>query len=375
MRARALDLWAKKLRPDSWKCVTHEALADTHALYKLGVDAYNTIQRKAPWAHHLYFNALELASMHRNPDTILGGEAFMDLVRREEPDLIVSVHGHTNHGFFNLARRALSGKKPVCVTYCGELFGGYGLSRHWFNPQADFFIGAVPDVCHAGLCKHHLHEAKTRAGGFLLRPPFYDPPLSKEEWMRYRQETLNAAPDDFILLLSTGDAGANNHLRLISALEQARLRIHIVALCGKNETIRHELDSFLKSRKPQSVRVSPLGYREDMHLLMQACSAIVARPGTGATSAAILTGCPLLHNGLGGIMPQEWITVKFCRAYGFDHVFSSPAKLIETVKIWLEHPERLEQTRRRMQKVIPDNTPHDLIPFLEKIVEKKNRPR
>ena len=60
---------------------------------------------------------------------------------------------------------------------------------------------------------------------------------------------------------------------------------------------------------------------------MRSVSAIVARPGTGTTSEAIVSGCPLLLNCVGGIMPQERITVKFCREHGVAQLVRSPEEL------------------------------------------------
>ncbi len=365
MRARALALWAEKEREASWQVSIHEALESTHPMYRLGVETYNVIQRRAPWAHHLYFNFLDLASMHRRAGGILGRQVFQNRVAEERPDIVLSVHGHTNHGFFDLARSALPGKRPLCVTYCGEMFGGYGLSRHWINPQADGFIGAVPEICDAAVRDHGMPEAKTHCGGFLLRPPFYEEP-EREEDRAQRMADLGLDRGRFTLLLSTGDAGANNHLAFLDALEAARLPLQVIALCGRNEATQKQVHQWA-SHQGREVRVVALGFQKDMHHLMRSVSAMVARPGTGATSEAILTGCPLIHNGLGGIMPQEWITVKFCRAHGFQHVIRSPRQLAQTARTWMDNPDLLASMRRRMASACPSPRPKELLTYLEKL--------
>ena len=40
----------------------HKCLENTHGLYRFGVGLYNRIQRYLPWAHHVYFNFLEVAA-------------------------------------------------------------------------------------------------------------------------------------------------------------------------------------------------------------------------------------------------------------------------------------------------------------------------
>ena len=103
--------------------------------------------------------------------------AILDHVR---PQVILSTHGSLNHGFFDLAREHLGVENVRCVTYCGELFGRYGFSRHWVNPQADLFIGAVPETC-AMARSLGMPAERTLVGGFLLNPSFYRKTLSAEE--------------------------------------------------------------------------------------------------------------------------------------------------------------------------------------------------
>ncbi|MEM6823121.1 MAG: UDP-N-acetylglucosamine--LPS N-acetylglucosamine transferase [Verrucomicrobiota bacterium] len=365
MRAKALSLWAEQERSDSWDVQINETLETSHPLYRLGVETYNVIQRNAPWAHHIYFNYLEIASMHRNADKIMGASRFTQFIQETKPDIIVSVHGHTNHGFFELARRALPESPPICGTYCGELYGGYGLSRHWINPKADFFIGAAPEICEAAIKEHSMPHSKTHHLGFLLRPPFYESNLDESARRQFLVDEFHLDPDMFTLILSTGDAGANNHLKFLNALEALSLPIQVVALCGRNKSTLEKIQKW--SQMDRAVKAIPLGYRQDMHYLMQSVTAIVARPGTGATSEAILCGCPIIHNGMGGIMPQEWITVQFCRSHGIDRVIYTPKQLASVAQKWLEHPDIPKNIRRKMANIKPTQTPKDIIRFLESL--------
>ena len=77
-----------------------------------------------------------------------------------------------NHGYFEAARAFLGRDRVRCVTYCGELAGGYGFSRNWVNPEADLFIGPVAETCEAAIALG-MPKEKTKVGGFLLRPEFY----------------------------------------------------------------------------------------------------------------------------------------------------------------------------------------------------------
>ncbi len=368
MRAKALAAWVKAVRGEEVAIQIHEVLEETHGIYRWGVWFYNWIQRNAPWLHHIYFNCLEVIGMHRHADRIFGRDKFISVVRHFRPSVVVSVHAHTNHGFFDLAKEALPDAPPRCITYCGELFGGYGLSRHWVNPAADLFIGAVPDICEAAI-QMGVPATHVRCGGFLLRPAFYGPRLTEPE----RAEQIRALgldPKVLTLLLSIGDAGAHNHLSFLRSIEMARQKVQVIALCGHNRTARYQVLRWAR-KKPRHIKVVALAYVDQMHRLIQSVDALVARPGTGATSEAILCACPIIHNAIGGIMPQEWITVKFCLKNNFSRLISTAHQLARLVRRMAQDPSELTLIREHQRKATPPGSPQQI---LEWILESPHAP-
>jgi len=362
MRADSFAAWASHPETASLELETSrlQTLEQTHRLYDFGVDTYNWIQRRWPTLHHAYFNVLEYANLHRKGSRILGRENFIARLEEEKPDILLSTHAHLNHGFFDLGRAVLGKQKVTCITYCGELFGEYGFSRHWVNPGADLFIGAVEETCHQAR-QLGMEEARNWCGGFLLKPPFYEEPLSPTQRRDYVADTLGLDPDRFLLVLSTGANAAVNHLAFLDALERSRLepKPQVVALCGRREENKALVEAWAAEHPNLPVRT--LGYFTDMHKLMQAASAIVARPGTGTTSEAIRCRCPVIFNTLGGIMPQEYITVKYARSHGFAYVINQPAQLPFTVGRMMRRDGLLERIRGKMKEACPRQRPPDIV--------------
>ncbi len=365
-RARALRAWAARDAGTPWAIEQHQALEEAHAVYRLGVGIYNTIQRRWPRLHHVYYNLLEFVSFcgGKGEGGVLGRDAFQEGVRQVRPDLVVSTHDHLNHGFFAAARAALPEAPPKCATYCTELHGGYGFSRHWVNPKADLFIGAVPEVCAQAQALGMAPE-RTFHGGFLLDPAFWSPPdpVADEKYLR---EELRLEPGKFTLLLATGANCAQNHRALLDALAAGPLpSIQIIALCGTDDHAIGELNVWAKRNPHQALR--PLPRVPNLAQLMRVTSAVVARPGTGTTTEAILTGVPILFNPFGGIMPQEMITVKFCRGHGFGQVLEQPADLVAAIRAWLANPATLAAERTRILAARPDRTPADILRRLREL--------
>jgi processive 1,2-diacylglycerol beta-glucosyltransferase len=302
--------------------------------------------------------------MHRRGSKILGRDTFSQIVQDYRPDCIISVHAHTNHGFFDLARTALPDAPPRCVTYCGELFGGYGFSRHWTNPRVDGFIGASPEVCAASQAVG-TPAARVLLGGFMLRQPFYAPADQLDGDAAAFARELGLDPHTFTVLLNTGLAGANNHLPILRALAASGKKLQVVALCSKNTAVRTAIETFAASNPSLTIRT--LGHTDRIPALKRFTSVVVARPGTGATSEAIQLGTPLIHNGIGGVMPQELITVQYCRQHACARFGSTPKAIAAEIIDLLDHPEKLEALRRNLQAARPSGHPEKIVRWIANI--------
>jgi processive 1,2-diacylglycerol beta-glucosyltransferase len=347
MRANAFVAWARLMPELGMETQLCWPLESSHGIYRFGVDLYNWIQQKAPFLHQAYFNFLELFPPCRSSRVLLGADRFREMLEKFRPDILLSMHGSLNHGYFEFARTVLG--RVHCVTYCGELFGGYGFSRNWVNPQADLFIGPIAETCEAAI-QLGMPKEKTMVLGFLLRPEFYEAPRGGE---RPRE------PHQFTLLLSASSRGANNHIAFLDALRRSRIEIEVKVLCGKSAATHEQVAEW--SRRNETSRVNIVPSDTNMATLLRSVSAVVARPGVGMTSEAIMAGCPLLLNCLGGTMPQENLTMKFCRKHGLGRTLQSPDDLARIVSVWKEGATELETIRNNMQAARPKSHPRDIV--------------
>ncbi len=211
-----------------------------------------------------------------------------------------------------------------------------------------------------------MPEERLYEGGFLLRPSFYKPDLPPQERNHYIQNELGMDPSRFLLVLGTGANAANNHIALLEALHQARLNdIQVLALCSRNRLLAHKIDQWASNHPDMTVRTR--AYVQDMKPLLQSASALVCRSGTGLTSEAILCQCPIIFNGMGGVMPQEQITLAYCRRHRLGLPFSQAAELPDVVARLQRNPELLAHARRRKERLRPTRTPQELIRRLQEL--------
>jgi processive 1,2-diacylglycerol beta-glucosyltransferase len=364
LRAESFRRWSEIHHDLGFEVSVYRPLEATGLHYKWGVDFNNMLQIIWPAFHHLYWNILEYGMPLRFANTLIGMGHFRDLLLEKRPDYVLSVHPQLNHALFELTRKVLGRDKVKCVTYCGELDGGYGFSRHWVNPEADLFIGAT-EACCAQARTFGMPEEKTFLGGFMLRPETYHTDFSSAQREEYLHETLNLDPNVFTLLLSTGATGANNHCALLTQLDRARLKCQVVALCGRNPAILERVNCWRGANGTVTLRALP--YSSDMFRLVSSVSAIVTRPGSGSTSESILVGCPVISNCLGGTMAQECCTLAGLQRWGALRRMNQPRDLAPIVREWIEQPGTLADTRRAMAAARPPGTPRAILERLAQL--------
>lgn len=358
MRARSFKAWAECHADFPVETRIHQTLESTHPLYRFGVALYNGIQKYQPRLHHLYFGYLEVAAMFKNASRILSANRSGEVLAEFRPSVILSVHGSLNHGFFDLAKQTLGADAVRCGTYCGELHDGYGFSKHWVNPQADFFVAATEQV-RQGAIRRGVPSDRAFCGGFLLSPDFYTPEMDAASRAKFLYEATGLDPARFTILLSTGAVGANNHLSFLKALAKSGLSCQAVALCGKNDVAREKISAW--AQKQSAIKVAALPTFQKMSNLMQSVSAIVARPGTGTTSEAIVRGCPILFNGLGGVMPQECITLQFALEKNWNTVLRRPENLPQIIRPWIDAPCTLKAAQAHMRQLQTQGHPSEVV--------------
>ncbi len=349
-RAYSLAQWLEA----AGACVRVEHLLENSSwLPRFGVWVYNTIQRTAPTLHNVYWFIAEGFARMQGERLSFGRSYFVRLLRDFRPDLVVSMHDCLNRGYFQCARETL-GTSVRTATYCGEWSGGFGFSRNWVEKSADLFVARTSDAWEfALLCGMPAERAETFCN--LLPPRAFEKPLTADERRVFRQ-SLGLDPERFTVLLAAGAAGANNHVRLLDQLAGIP-GTQAVAFCGKSAAAARKIAKWKAAHPEYPLFVE--GYSQRVQTLLQASDCVAARGGANTTAEALYNGVPILFNLLGGVMPQERLTLRYFTGHGAALEFTSAAEFGEIVRGLIENPERVSRLKSALAALKRNDRPED----------------
>ena len=353
-RAQAFAEWCFELYRHEVDVRIEQMLEKSSGFFSAGVNFYNWIQKKSPWVHKAFYLFVELLSVLNRRSVSFGRAYYESVLLEYRPHLVFSVHDCLNRGYFQLARELLGTANVRCATYCGEFSGGFGYSANWVEPTADLYISRTPTARDYAV-KIGMPPARTRVRGHLMQPRAHLEVFDAAQRAAFREETLELHPDRFTVFLATGGNGANNHLELLGELLRHADHIQAVVICGKNRDAYNQLVHW-RSEHPEFTCFVD-GFSEQVHLLMQVSDAIVTRGGTTTCAKALHFRCPIIFNALGGIMPQEELTVKFFQRGAGVELIGNARDFGRVIDSWVQDRTVYERLRDNFLQLRYDEDP------------------
>lgn len=362
-RAYALRSWVHELYGDKVSVRVEHILERSSRLLRFGVGLYNTIHRYAPFLHNIYWCVVELFGLAQGRKLTCGRRYFEQVLQEYRPHLVFSVHDSTNRGYFETARAVLGKENVRCATYCGEWSGGFGYSRIWISQAADRFFARTAQA-HDYAVRHGVPAERCETFCNFLSPPVFGDVIPWAVRPRVRAEHLGLDPEKFTLLLTTGGFGANHHIHFLEALRPFADQVQVIVICGRNGGIYTRLLGWRATHPELTLYLE--GYSQRVHRLMQISDAVVTRGGANTTAEALYYQVPIIFTGLGGIMPQERLTIHYFLRQGACGLVRKPADLPALVERWSNFPPEYLETRRRLASLRSTGTPEA---FVESLVE------
>lgn len=151
--------------------------------------------------------------------------------------------------------------------------------------------------------------------------------------------------DKFTVLLMGGSFGAGNILEVLKQLLGVDEDIQIIIVCGRNLSLHHKLDKFLRDH-PHHKTIALLGYTNKMNYLMSMSDCIVTKPGGLTVTECILKQLPMIVPFY--IPGQEEDNLDFLLNNGLAIKPTHGSELRTLIKNLYDYPEKLQRIRQNM---------------------------
>lgn len=267
-------------------------------------------------------------------------ERLRDLFTHYQPDVIVSVHPLLNHAA--LRARADAGMQHVPIVTVITDLGK--VHESWLMPEADAVVVPAREVYERALSRGVL-PSHLRMLGQPIHPKFDDVVGTKAEL----RAQLHLPQDRFITLLMAGGEGGGKLMPAAMSLAKAGLPMHLLVVCGRNETLYAKLQDALPALPTSS---SVLGFTDKIPELMRAVDLLVTKAGPGTIAEANAALLPMVVYDY--VPGQERGNVEFVRHNGIGLVaINSIAEIRRGVERLLRAPALLETMRVKQEIVAP----------------------
>jgi 1,2-diacylglycerol 3-beta-galactosyltransferase len=283
-------------------------------------------------------------------------ERLRDLFISYQPDVIISVHPLLNHAALRARADAHMQHVPIVtvITDLGKVH------ESWLVADADAVVVPAREVYQRALSRG-VSPARLRLLGHPIHPKFDDVTGTAAEL----RAQLGLPLEGLIVMLMAGGEGGGKLLSTALALGRARLPVHLVVVCGRNEHLQQKLTEMSRAL-PTPMHV--LGFTDKIPEYFRAADLLVTKAGPGTLAEANAAQLPVIVYDY--VPGQERGNVDFVRHNGLGEVaIGSASQVVEAVRSMIRTPERLAAIRHNQEIVAPRRSSRRIAELIARIVE------
>ena len=208
----------------------------------------------------------------------LNAAPLIKMIREYDPDWIVCTHFLPSEIVSDLkAKRKVERPQAIVVT-------DFDMHALWLCRNYEHYFVAL-DETKVYLETLGFPSEKITVSGIPIAPKF-----SETKSKTAMREKFGLETDVPTVILSLGGFGVGRIGTLLDALRTIRRPVQILAMCGRNEELKRQLEIQNPKSKIQNAKVFPVGYTKEMDEYMTASDIIVGKPGGLTTCEALAKG-------------------------------------------------------------------------------------
>ncbi len=263
---------------------------------------------------------------------------FVKMLEEHQPDATICTH------FLPAEIVTRLDGNPRVSTRATTVVTDFDIHAQWLSPGTLHYFVAC-DETRAHLEALGVSGDRLTVSGIPIDPEFSR--LPDRELMRAKHGLDQHGP---VLVISAGGYGVGNIHSLMSSLLKLQHSAQVVAICGRNEELKAQLET-LASEQPDGSRVElkVIGYTTDIHEYMAAADLIVGKPGGLTTSEAL--ACGLIFIVVDPIPGQEERNSDHLLEEGAALRCNNLPALSYKIDRLLDDPTRLAAMRENVQRI------------------------
>lgn len=278
----------------------------------------------------------------------LNTRPFVKMLREYDPDWIVCTHFLPSEIISDLKSKGkMSTPQAIVVT-------DFDMHAMWLCRNFEHYFVALEETA-VYLRSLGVPSEKMTVSGIPIDPKFSDKKPSKEMRDKYGLD-----PNVPTVMLSLGGFGVGRVDTLLDGLRAIKTPVQILAMCGKNEELKKELE-----KDKSGARIFPIGYTREMDEYMSASDLIVGKPGGLTTCEALAKGLVfVIANPIPG---QEERNADHLLEQGCAIRSNNPATLGYKIEQLISDPARLKTMRANALKFARPNAAFDIADKLSEL--------
>jgi 1,2-diacylglycerol 3-beta-galactosyltransferase len=259
---------------------------------------------------------------------------FSEMLRREEPDVVVSVHS-----LITYVPRWVMRRMELEVPFITVVTDLVSAPAAWFCPDVDLCIVPTEPARRRGI-GFGMPPEKVEVIGLPVSLKFARP-LATKAALRAK---LNLSPGKPAVLVVGGAEGMGRVGDIARAIATSGLDLQMMIVSGRNRKLQQQLEEI-----SWEVPTRVFGFVTNMPELMGAADAIVTKAGPGTISEACIVGLPIF---LSGFVPgQENGNIPYVLNNGIGTYTEEPQRIAAILAEWLQpgNPALSDMARRAHQ--------------------------
>ncbi|MHC6179943.1 MGDG synthase family glycosyltransferase [Clostridium sp. JNZ X4-2] len=234
-------------------------------------------------------------------------DRFLDLLKKVNPDLILSIHPNFNGSLMNILKK-YNIKIPF-ITLIADLVS---ISPLWADPRADYIISPTQEAKYKCM-EFGVPAEKIKVLGFPVRWRFYNHTCQREDYNM--NKPLNC-------MIMSGGEGVGNMKKIAEILlDNFNCTVKIVA--GRNAELKKRLEKSLIEKYGNKVEI--YGFTKNVQDLMWCSDIAFTRGSPNVIMEAVACNVPLIITG--ALPGQEEENPKFVEKYNLGIICKDTRKI------------------------------------------------